>query len=145
VGVGAVLLLVAGRLFGVFELSLLAAAAFALLVAGVVHVRLTRLRIDVTRELHPPRVHAGAPSRVELRVTNRAAGGTPLLTMRDPVGQGRSARVLLAPMRSGQTVRAAYQLPTERGACWRSDRSTSRSATPSAWPPCGRGRRASPG
>ena len=111
---GSLLVLVAGRLFGIFELHLLAAAGFALLVAGVVHVRLTKLRIDVTRELHPPRVHAGAPSRVELRVTNRAAKGTPLLTMRDPVGEGRSARVLLAPMRTGQTVRAAYQLPTER-------------------------------
>jgi uncharacterized protein (DUF58 family) len=47
-------------------------------------------------------------------VTNRQGRRTPLLTLRDPVGEGRNARVLLAPLRAGQTVRAAYQLPTER-------------------------------
>ena len=109
-----VALLLAGRVFGVFELYLVAAAGAALLAVGLVNVHLAKLRIDVSRELHPPRVHAGAPSRVDLRVTNRAERGTPLLVLRDPVGTGRTARVLLAPLHSGQTVRASYQLPTER-------------------------------
>lgn len=111
---GAAGLLAAGRLFGIFELYLLAAAGFALVVASVVHVRLAKLQLDVSRELHPPRLHAGGPSRVELRVTNRGIRRTPLLTLRDPVGEGRSARVLLAPLRARQSVRASYKLPTER-------------------------------
>ena len=111
---GSLGLLVVARLFGIFELHLVAAAGFVLVVGSVVHVRLAKLRLDVSRELHPPRLHAGAPSRVELRVTNRGARRTPLLTLRDPVGEGRSARVLLAPLRSSQTMRAAYRLPTEK-------------------------------
>lgn len=110
----AVVIVAAGRLFGIFELYLLAAAGVALVVSSVLHVRFATLRLDVDRVLHPPRLHAGAPSRVELRVTNRSTRRTPLLTLRDPVGEGRSARVLLAPLGSGQTVRAAYQLPTDR-------------------------------
>jgi uncharacterized protein (DUF58 family) len=73
-----------------------------------------RLRVDVARELHPARVHAGTPSRVELRVANRSGQRTPVLTLRDPVGRGRTARVVLAPLARDDTVRAAYRLPTER-------------------------------
>ena len=111
---GSAVLIAAGRLFGIFELYLLAAAGVALVIGSVASVHLAKLRLEVSRELHPPRLHAGAPSRVELRVTNRGARGPPLLTLRDPVGEGRSARVLLAPLRSSQTVRAAYKLPTEK-------------------------------
>lgn len=110
----AAVVVAAGRLFGIFELYLVAAAGVALVVLSVLHVHFARLRLAVSRELHPPRLHAGAPSRVELRVTNRGSRRTPLLTLRDPVGEGRRARVLLAPLRPGDTVRAAYKLPTER-------------------------------
>ncbi len=114
VAAGSVALVVVGRLFGIFELHLVAAAGFALVIGSVVSVHRAKLRLEVARALHPPRLHAGAPSRVELRVTNRALRRTPLLTLRDPVGEGRSARVLLSPLRGSQTVRAAYNLPTER-------------------------------
>jgi uncharacterized protein (DUF58 family) len=83
-------------------------------VGALVIVRRTPLRLDVSRNLHPPRVHAGSPSRVELSVRNRSSRRTPLLTVRDPVGRGRSATVALAPLGQSQTVRAAYRLPTER-------------------------------
>jgi uncharacterized protein (DUF58 family) len=116
VAAGALGLVVAGRLLGILELHLVAAAAVALLVVAAVNVQATRLRLEVTRELHPPRVHAGTPSRVELHVTNRGRRRTPLLALRDPVGPSRSARVLLAPLAPGRAVSAAYQLPTdERG------------------------------
>lgn len=110
---GAGVLVVAGRLFGIFELVVAGTAAGALVACCAVAVGLTRLRLDVARELHPPRVHAGTPSRVELEVTNRGRRRTPLLTLRDPVGPGRSATVLLAPLAPGESVRAAYRLPTE--------------------------------
>jgi uncharacterized protein (DUF58 family) len=114
VAIASMVLVAGGRLFGIFELYLLAAAGAALVIVGAISVARTRLRLDVARELHPPRVHAGTASRVELRVTNRSARTSPLLTLRDPVGKGRSAQVILAPLRPGDTVRAAYRLPTEK-------------------------------
>ena len=103
----------AGRLFGIFELYLVGAAGVALVIAALVTVARTRLRIDIARELHPPRVHAGGPSRVELRITNRGRRRSSLLRLKDPVGDGRSASVVVAPLGPGETVRATYRLPTE--------------------------------
>lgn len=107
-------LVAVGRLLGIFELFLLGAAGLVLVVGALAVVRRTPLRLDVSRTLHPPRVHAGSPSRVELSVRNRSSRRTPLLTVRDPVGRGRSATVALAPLGQSQTIRAAYRLPTER-------------------------------
>ena len=114
VAVGSFTLVVVGRLLGIYELFLVGAGGGALVIAAIIRVATIRLRVDVTRELHPARVHAGTPSRVELRVRNRSALRTPVLTMRDPVGRGRTARVVLAPLGKDEMVRAAYRLPTER-------------------------------
>lgn len=109
-------LLVGGRLFGIFELFLAGAAGATLVLAAALVVRTTKLRLEVARGLQPPRVHAGSPARVELRVRNRGSRRTPLLSLRDPVGRERSARVVLAPLGVDEAVRAAYRLPTdERG------------------------------
>jgi uncharacterized protein (DUF58 family) len=112
--VGATVSIIAGRLFGIFELFVAGAAGASVVMVCVVAVGLTRLRLDVARELHPPRVHAGTPSRVELEVANRGGRRTPLLQLRDPVGPGRAATVVLAPMRRGEVVRASYRLPTDQ-------------------------------
>jgi uncharacterized protein (DUF58 family) len=114
VAAGAVGCLASGRLFGVPELFYLGAGAAALVIGAAALVSLTRLRLEVRRELHPPRVHAGGASRVELRVTNGARRRTPTLVLRDPVGGSRTAEVILAPLRRNETARAAYRLPTER-------------------------------
>src|SRR5437870_13921923 len=66
------------------------------------------------RHLHPPRVHAGGSSRVELTVGNGGRRRTPVLTLRDPFDGGRRwARFPLAPLRPGEEARAAYRLPTD--------------------------------
>ena len=114
VAIGSMVLVAAGRLFGIFELYLLGAGGAALVIAAAISVARTRLRLDIAREIHPPRVHAGGPSRVELRVGNRGARRSPLLTLRDPVGDGRSASVVVAPLGPDETVKATYRLPTER-------------------------------
>ena len=114
VAVGSMALIVVGRLLGIYELFLVGAAGIAIVVAAVIRVASVRLRVEVSRELHPARVHAGTPSRVELRVHNRSRSRTPVLMMRDPVGRGRAARVILAPLNADESVRAAYRLPTER-------------------------------
>lgn len=112
---GSIALVLAGRLFGIFELFVVGAAGVALVVGAAVAVGLTRLRLDVSRELRPPRVHAGASSTVELRVHNAGRRRSPLLHLRDAVGaEGRSASVVLAPLDPGGTATAGYSLPTDR-------------------------------
>jgi len=111
---GSMALLATGRLLGIFELFILGAGAAALVVAALVGANVVRLRLDVSRELRPPRVHAGGASRVELRVRNRATRRTPPLVFHDPVGGAASAEVLVGPLGPGEELRAAYRLPTER-------------------------------
>jgi uncharacterized protein (DUF58 family) len=110
----AIALFVAGRLFGSIELYVFGAVLACLVAVTVVGVALTRIRIDVSRELRPPRVHAGTPSRVDVRVENRGAGRSPLLSLHDAVSGTRGARLLVGPLGSGESARAAYRLPTER-------------------------------
>jgi len=114
VGAGAAALLTAGRLLGIFELFLLGAGAGALLLVCTLATSLTRLRLDVARELHPPRVHAGSPSRVEVSVRNSGGRRTPVLRLRDPVAGTRGAELLLGPLKPGERARAAYRLPTDK-------------------------------
>lgn len=109
-----VALVVAGRLFGIFELFVVGAGGAALVIGAVAVTGLTRLRLDVTRQLRPTRVHAGEPATVTLLVTNAARRRTPVIQMRDAVGAGRSASVVLSPLAAGEHVTAVYSLPGEQ-------------------------------
>jgi uncharacterized protein (DUF58 family) len=109
-----VALLVGGRLFGSVELYVFGAVLGSLLAVTVIGVAFTRIRIDVSRELRPARVHAGTPSRVDVRVENRGSGRSPLLSLHDAVSGTRGARLLVGPLAPGESARAAYRLPTER-------------------------------
>jgi len=112
---GAVLLGLAGRLLGLVELFMLAAAAAAMVAGAAASVRVTSFSLDAHRQLHPPRVPAGTDSRVELSVCNRAGRRSPVIAVNDPFDQGRrQASFLLAPLAPGETAKAAYRLPTER-------------------------------
>ncbi|MFN0089082.1 MAG: DUF58 domain-containing protein [Acidimicrobiales bacterium] len=111
---GAAALIALGRLLGVLELFVVGAAAALLLVGAVLFVSLSRLSLSVSRRLHPPRVHAGDLSRVELRIANSGGRRSPVLRLRDAVTGTRGANLLLGPLGGGGQVRAAYQLPTER-------------------------------
>lgn len=115
VTVVSVALVVAGRLFGIFELFVLGAGGAALVIAAAVFVGLTRVHLDVTRELRPDRIHAGQPANVQLHIHNRGTRRAPVLALRDAVeGIDRTAGVVLAPLAAGQTVSATYSLPTDR-------------------------------
>ncbi|MDQ1437597.1 MAG: hypothetical protein QOK43_1226 [Acidimicrobiaceae bacterium] len=112
---GAIVFGLMGRLLGITELFALAAAALVLVIASTVYVRSTRFSLEAVRELRPPRVHAGASSRVELSVRNTSNRRSPVLSARDPFDGGRRwARFLLAPLTPGEVARAAYRLPTEQ-------------------------------
>lgn len=113
VGLGAVTLLAAGRLLGVFELFLLGAGAAGLLVVAVAVVNLARLDLAVHRDLRPARVTAGSVSKVELQVRNRGRRRTPVLRLHDPVAGTPGADLRGGPLEPGGSTAAAYRLPTE--------------------------------
>jgi uncharacterized protein (DUF58 family) len=114
VALGAVALLAAGRLLGLVELYVLAAAALLLLAACVVYVAHARLDLEIGRAVQPPKVHAGSPSRVELTVNNLRATRTRVLRLHDPVSGTRGADLLLPPLHRRARATAAYRLPTDR-------------------------------
>jgi uncharacterized protein (DUF58 family) len=107
-------LIVAAMLFGGAELYLTGGTLLVLLVATVVSMGLIRLRLAVERALHPPRVHAGSPCRVDLRIVNQGTRRTPSLALRDAVAATQGASLLVSPLRSGAEARVAYRIPTER-------------------------------
>lgn len=111
---GALAVGVLAWLFGVPELVIVAVAILALLVASGVRTAAVRMRLEVARNLHPPRVHLGTPARIELRVHNVGTTTTPVLRLRDPVQGTRGAELLLAPLRPGDHAQATYVLPTRR-------------------------------
>lgn len=112
--VGAGVMLVTGRALGSFELFLLGAATAALVLVAFLRTALARLDLRVSRHVEPPRVHAGTPARVELRLRNDGSRATPVLRMRDAVSSTRGANVLVSPLQPAALGRAAYLLPTER-------------------------------
>jgi uncharacterized protein (DUF58 family) len=106
--------LVAARAFGIIELYVAGAVLAILPPAALLYVRAARVRLRVSRSLSPTRVHAGDATRVELGATNLGTRRTPVLRLRDPVGGTRGALLHLAPLRPGESARAAYRLPTTR-------------------------------
>lgn len=114
VAIGSLVCVVAARLLGSLELFLLGVIGLAVVVFAVVHVLLRRLRVEVVRDIMPPRVHAGGTSRVDLSVRNHGTRRTPVLRLRDPVTGTRGANLLIGPLAPGEAARASYRLPTER-------------------------------
>ena len=107
-------LAVTGRVLGIVELFAVATAMVGLVVASVIYAKLCPINITATRQLRPPRVHAGGSSRVELTVANGGRRRTPVVTLRDPFDGGRRwARFPLAPLPARDAARAAYRLPTD--------------------------------
>jgi len=105
---------VAGRAIGRPELYVVGATIGLLVAGAMLYVKLTPLSIDVARELHPPRVHAGSPSRIDLRVRNLGRLRSPVLHLRDGVSGTRGANLIVPPLAAEGVARAAYRLPTER-------------------------------
>lgn len=113
-GVLAGALLVVGRVFGTIEGYIAGGTIAVLLVGSVMWLVATRLDVAVTRVLHPPKVHAGSSTRVDLAVLNKARRRSPVLSLRDQVSGTRGASLLVAPLEPGGDARAAYRFATER-------------------------------
>jgi uncharacterized protein (DUF58 family) len=110
----AVLTLIAGRVLGSFELYLLGGIVAAVLLVAVIVVLRSRVRIDVHRDVHPARVHAGDLSRVRIDVRNDGKRRSPLLSLHDHVSGTQGARVLVSPLAPGSSASSSYALPTSR-------------------------------
>ena len=125
---GSVILASGARTLGVLELYVLAAGGIGLVAVALVVVLVRRrVVLDGSRHLVPSRVHAGSDSRVELDLRNDGRRRTPVLTLRDIVvpendaddAATRVARFQVAPLRPGQSERAAYRLNAERRGVFR--------------------------
>ena len=103
-----------GRVFGVLELFILAAALITAFVAAYFVVLLRRPRVSVRRWVRPEVLTAGDVGRVDLVVRPTGPGVRPSFELIEAVGPDRTARIAVAPMRSGRQKSAGYRIPTER-------------------------------
>ncbi len=114
-GAVAILAGVAAGLFGIEELYAVAAAAIILIGVCAAWVHGRSWQLDARRHLSPARIAVGDSARVVLTVTNRSLHQSPVLTARDPFDDGqRRASFGIAPLRPGETRRAAYGVPGAR-------------------------------
>ena len=112
--VAAAAAIAAGRLFGLMELFVVGVALVAVFVLAVFTVNRPLPRIDVRRIARPTTVSVGEPARVDLQVANRSHTRTPRLKLWEPVGDKGGAPMQLAPLGAGESVSAAYRVPTTR-------------------------------
>ncbi|WP_426572578.1 DUF58 domain-containing protein [Aquihabitans sp. McL0605] len=114
VACGAVIAALAGRLFGVEELFVMAAIAGALLVVALLSVRRRTPTVTIVRRLNPHRVTVGALARVELAISNRTTTRVPPISLVDPVEGTIGARLSVGPFAPGDRQDVGYRLPTAR-------------------------------
>lgn len=105
---------VMGRVFGVVELFFLSAAMIVAAVLALVSVLLRRPRVAVRRWVRPEVLTAGDIGRVDIVLTAKGAGFRPSFELVEAVGDDRTARMAVAPMRGGSEKSAGYRVPTER-------------------------------
>ena len=94
------------------EIELLAAGA-ALVAAVVIALAITRWdrpSLDVRRQLHPPLVHDGDRTAVELAITNLRRMPAFNLTMSDGVGGLGTARFAVGHLRRQEPAAASYRI-----------------------------------
>jgi uncharacterized protein (DUF58 family) len=108
----AVGLFAAGRVLGLVQLAVLALAALLTLAVAGFWVRANTPHLRAHREVKE-RLQVGVQGRVDVVV--EAVRNTPTLSVNDAFDGGRrAARLLLAPLHSGEEARAAYRFPTDR-------------------------------
>ncbi len=109
-----VLLIIAAKVFGIFELYIVAVAILVLVVAAVLWVVLNWRSIQVTRTVMPPRLHVGQSSAVTLDLHNRRWLATPVAHITDSVAGSIRADAHIPPMRRGTPTKAGYRLTPDR-------------------------------
>lgn len=105
---------VLGRMFGVIELYFITAAMIVAVVAGLLAVFVRRPRVTVRRWVRPEVLTAGDVGRVDIVLRAAGAGWRPSFELLEAVGDDRTARMAVTPMRGGSEQSAGYRVPTER-------------------------------
>ncbi len=105
--------LIAGRLFGLFELYIVAAAALALVACAIAWVVLNWRGLAVSRAVTPARLHVGSTSAVTLSLSNRRFIPTPVAKITDEVDGTPRADAHVPPLTKGKVTRASYRVPAE--------------------------------
>lgn len=108
-------LLLAGRLLGALELTILGVITLSLAVLTWLWVRSRKRVVRVGRTIRPTRVHVGGDARVDLEVDDPGSAESPQLLLTDLFDGGRrAARFLVPALKSSQRARAAYRVPTNQ-------------------------------
>jgi uncharacterized protein (DUF58 family) len=101
------------RILGLVELAVVAAGAALALVAGTIATRMRKPQLVVIRTTGPAVAHVGDAARADLTLRNVGNLATPVCELADEFDGGpRAARLLLAPLRPGESAVSAYRLPT---------------------------------
>ena len=108
-----VLSIVSGRLFGIFELYIVAASMIALVACALLWVLLNWRSIAVRREVSPSRLHVGSVSTVTLTLSNSRYMPTPVAQITDEVQGIRRADAHVPPLRRNRSTRASYGVPAK--------------------------------
>ncbi|HKC27996.1 MAG TPA: DUF58 domain-containing protein, partial [Jatrophihabitans sp.] len=113
-GVGALLTgiaaLVAGLSLGWLAFDLVGVGLLAVVVLGFVTVARPS-RLDINREIQPPRVPKGSPAIAFLTFANRGRRAVPVSVATQPYGSLR-VRTVIPRLRAGERGTRAYRLPT---------------------------------
>lgn len=105
---------VIGWMLGLPELTALAAAGIVAVVLAVVWVQLRPPRLELRRDARPPRLSVGHHCEIRLSARNTGRRPSPVMTVVDQVGPGRTARLVLPPLHPGARCVSSYTLPTPR-------------------------------
>src|SRR5204863_1575322 len=113
--IAAVVSALAGRIPGREDLYVLAGAAVALPLFSLWSVRKADIGFAVHRDVRPTPIHVGDSTTVELTIRHTGERRSPVVSVRDPLGQNRvGPTMLVAPLNPGDTARLQYRLPTRR-------------------------------
>ena len=109
-----VLALVSGRVFGIFELYIVAGVLLALVACAMAWVTLNRRSLDVSRSVAPARLHVGSTSVITLLLENRRMLPTPVAQVTDEVGGEPRADAHVPPLGRNKVTRASYRVLAEQ-------------------------------
>lgn len=109
---GALVALVAGRLLGLDEITVLGGAALLTVLAALVWLPLPSVHATLTVE--PARVPVGAPAAAHLVLVNQRRRSSHAVEARVQTSDGTEYQATLARIAGGATTRLEVPLPTDR-------------------------------
>jgi uncharacterized protein (DUF58 family) len=105
-----------GRVFGIVELFVIAAACFASVLAAVTYVWIRRPRVEATRWIHPSVLVAGDTGHVDIRLHHAGRVTSASFVLEEPVvrtmTEDHVARLPVAALRAGSVSSSGYRVPT---------------------------------